>query len=154
LIEAAERPARLLELYGGIGAVSLALARRGAAATVVDADAAAIACGAQAAREAGLPSVEFARADVSAFLGGSRGAPRPDLVVADPPRTGLGKGVALQIAALRPPRIALVSCDPATLARDLAVLSASGYAVLRVTPFDLFPQTAHVEAVAWLRLSG
>jgi 23S rRNA (uracil1939-C5)-methyltransferase len=154
LIEAAKRPARVLELYGGIGAVSLALARRGAAATVVDADAAAIACGVQATREAGLQSVEFARADVSAFLGSSRGAPRPDLVVADPPRTGLGKGVALQIAALRPPRIALVSCDPATLARDLAVLSASGYAVERVTPFDLFPQTAHVEALAWLRLSG
>ena len=153
LIEAAGRPARVLELYGGIGAVSLALARGGAAATVVDADAAAITCGAQAAREAGVPSAQFARADVSAFLTRSRGAARPDLVIADPPRNGLGKGVALQVAQLRAPRIALVSCDPATLARDLAVLAGAGYAVERVTPFDLFPQTAHVEALAWLRLS-
>ena len=44
----------------------------------------------------------------------------------------------------------MVSCDPATLARDLAALNARGYAIDRITPFDLFPQTAHVEAVAWL----
>jgi tRNA/tmRNA/rRNA uracil-C5-methylase (TrmA/RlmC/RlmD family) len=73
------------------------------------------------------------------------------LVIADPPRTGLGKGVAHRIAALGVARIAMVSCDPATLSRDLAALVARGYAVETITPFDLFPQTAHVESVAWLR---
>jgi 23S rRNA (uracil1939-C5)-methyltransferase len=72
-------------------------------------------------------------------------------VIADPPRTGLGNGVADRLGALGVARIAMVSCDPATLARDLATLVARGYAIDEITPFDLFPQTAHVEAVAWLR---
>jgi 23S rRNA (uracil1939-C5)-methyltransferase len=58
--------------------------------------------------------------------------------------------VAEAIGRLAPRRIALVSCDPATLARDIAGLVKQGYALDRVSPFDLFPQTAHVEAVAWL----
>ena len=72
------------------------------------------------------------------------------LVIADPPRTGLGRGVAERLAALGAARIAMISCDPATLARDLAALVARGCVIDRITPFDLFPQTAHVEAVAWL----
>ena len=71
-------------------------------------------------------------------------------MIADPPRTGLGRGVAERLAALRASRIAMVSCDPATLARDLAALTARGYAIEGITPFDLFPHTAHIEVVAWL----
>jgi 23S rRNA (uracil1939-C5)-methyltransferase len=97
-----------------------------------------------------LAHVAFERADVNAFLERLPASSQPDLVIADPPRTGLGRGVAKRIAALGPSRIAMVSCDPATLARDLAALVSCGYAIENVTPFDLFPQTAHVEAVAWL----
>lgn len=150
VLEGAGSPRRVVELYGGIGALGLALARRGARATIVDADAAAIACGTEAARLQGLTSADFVHSDVFAFLRIGPDAIPPDLVIVDPPRTGLGRGVAERLAALRAARIAMVSCDPATLARDLAVLAARGYAIERITPFDLFPQTAHVEALAWL----
>jgi 23S rRNA (uracil1939-C5)-methyltransferase len=76
----------------------------------------------------------------------------PDFVVADPPRAGLGKAVVAELLRLAPPRIVIVSCDPATLARDLAALS--GYSIERLTMVDLFPQTYHLEAVARLRRSG
>jgi 23S rRNA (uracil1939-C5)-methyltransferase len=150
VLEGAGSPRRVLELYGGIGALGLALARRGARTTIVDADPAAIGCGIEAARSCGLTTVEFERAEVLAFLERRGDGVSPDLVIADPPRTGLGRGVAERLAALGAARIAMISCDPATLARDLAVLAKRGYAIEQVTPFDLFPQTAHVEALAWL----
>lgn len=149
-LEGAGSPQRVVELYGGIGAFGLALARRGASVTIVDADPAAIACGIEAARSHDLGLATFERADVRAFLDLRSDRSPPDLVIADPPRTGLGRGVAEKLAGLRATRVAMVSCDPATLARDLAALTARGYTVEQVTPFDLFPQTAHVEAVAWL----
>jgi 23S rRNA (uracil1939-C5)-methyltransferase len=150
VLEQAGSPREVVELYGGIGALGLAWARGGAKATIVDADAAAIACGEEAAGRHGISTARFERADVLAFLESRRDAPAPQLVVCDPPRTGLGRGVAARLAALGATRIAMISCDAATLARDLAELSARGYAPQRVTPFDLFPQTAHIETVTWL----
>jgi len=72
---------------------------------------------------------------------------KPDLAVVDPPRSGLGEGVARSLANLGAPRIIYVSCDPATLARDLVPLLASGYRVEQVHLVDLFPQTYHLESV-------
>lgn len=140
-----------LELYGGIGAAGIALAAGGTRVTVVEADAEAVACGREAAERAGL-AVRFVAGDVLRHLRGERAV--PDLVLVDPPRTGLGAGVAGELVRVAAPRVVYVSCDPATLARDLRVLAAGGYAVDRVVPFDLFPQTAHVEAVAWLTRAG
>jgi 23S rRNA (uracil1939-C5)-methyltransferase len=68
--------------------------------------------------------------------------------LADPPRAGLGKMVAGSLARLAPPRITIVSCDPATLARDLAALGK--YTIDHLTLVDLFPQTYHMEAIAHL----
>ena len=76
----------------------------------------------------------------------------PDFVLADPPRAGLGKAVVKELSRLKPPRIAIVSCDPATLARDLAGLLADGYEIEKMTMVDLFPQTYHVESVTQLKL--
>ena len=76
--------------------------------------------------------------------------PRPDLVVVDPPRSGLGESVARLLAKLDAPRITYVSCDPATQARDLVSLLASGYRIERVHLVDLFPQTYHLETVVLL----
>jgi len=73
------------------------------------------------------------------------------LVVADPPRAGLGKLAVKRLAALAPARIVLVACDPATLARDLTPLLAAGYALEKLVMIDLFPQTYHIETVAKLR---
>ena len=75
---------------------------------------------------------------------------RPDLAVVDPPRSGLGEPVARLLANLGAPRVVYVSCDPATLARDLVSLLASGYQVRRVHLVDLFPQTYHLESVIHL----
>lgn len=140
-----------LELYGGIGATGIALAAGGTRVTVVEADAEAVACGREAAERAGRP-VRFVAGDVLRHLRGERAA--PDLVLVDPPRAGLGPGVAGELVRLAAKHLVYVSCDPATLARDLRLLAAGGYAVDRVVPFDLFPQTAHVEAVAWLTRAG
>lgn len=75
---------------------------------------------------------------------------RPDLVVVDPPRSGLGESVARWLAKLDAPRITYVSCDPATLARDLISLLADGYGIESVHLVDLFPQTYHLETVVLL----
>jgi 23S rRNA (uracil1939-C5)-methyltransferase len=78
------------------------------------------------------------------FLRHHATGPRPDLIVVDPPRTGLGEEINRLLATIAAPRIAYVSCDPATLARDLRALTAAGYSLENVTMTDLFPQTAAV----------
>ena len=75
---------------------------------------------------------------------------QPDLAVVDPPRSGLGERVARLVATLGAPRVVYVSCDPATLARDLVILLAAGYRVEQVHLVDLFPQTYHLESVVHL----
>jgi 23S rRNA (uracil1939-C5)-methyltransferase len=79
-------------------------------------------------------------------------AAAPDLVILDPPRAGLGKEAAAQLAAIRPAHITYVSCDPATLSRDLKSLLDSGYHLRAMRMVDLFPQTFHLESVAKLSL--
>ncbi len=92
------------------------------------------------------------------FLRRTREAPRPDtivpdLIVVDPPRTGLGAEITALLAELAAPALVYVSCDPATLARDLRALVGSGYAIHSITLADLFPQTFHLETVVHLRRS-
>ena len=139
----------VLELYGGMGVFGLALARAVAHVTILEADRDAVAAGRRAAAAANLRA-KFVQGDVLRSLQ-ERACTRCDLVLADPPRSGLGPGVAAHIAALGPARIVLVSCDPGTLARDLGELHARGYDVKQVVPVDLFPQTPHVETVTTLR---
>jgi 23S rRNA (uracil1939-C5)-methyltransferase len=75
---------------------------------------------------------------------------KPDLILGDPPRAGLGKHAVRELARIHAPRLTIVSCDPATLARDLQGLLASGYRIDKVTLVDLFPQTFHIETVVHL----
>jgi len=95
------------------------------------------------------------RAETLDFLRRSRAAHsdfiRPDLIVVDPPRTGLGAETTALLAQIAAPAVIYVSCDPATLARDLRALLATGYAIESVTLADLFPQTFHIETVVHLR---
>jgi 23S rRNA (uracil1939-C5)-methyltransferase len=101
-----------------------------------------------------LPSNgEVVRATTEQYLAraeNSGRASKPDLAVVDPPRSGLGERVARSLANLGAPRITYVSCDPATLARDLVPLLASGYRVDQVHLVDLFPQTYHLESIVHL----
>jgi 23S rRNA (uracil1939-C5)-methyltransferase len=142
--------ARLLDLYGGVGLFAFELIRRGAtAAAVCDADPGAVRCGRDAARRAGERRIEHHRGGVARFI--DRRATRPaGLILANPPRRGLEEPVTRRLLAAAPDRLLLVSCDPATLARDLRLLG-EGFHVERVVPVDLFPQTAHIETVVALR---
>jgi 23S rRNA (uracil1939-C5)-methyltransferase len=76
---------------------------------------------------------------------------RPQAIVVDPPRTGLDKSVCGFLIDRRPPDLVYVSCNPVTLARDLKLMLAAGFALRDLRLFDFYPQTAHVEAVAKLR---
>ena len=136
-----------IDLYAGVGLFTLPLARRFREVVAVDSAPSAMRDLRFNARRAGC-SVRAVHMDVDVFLDGFSG--QPDLIVADPPRTGLGAPVVSQIVRLRPPRLHLVSCDPATLARDLKLLLAAGFALLELQMVDLFPQTYHIETVAIL----
>jgi 23S rRNA (uracil1939-C5)-methyltransferase len=138
----------VIELYGGVGVFAAALARSGAEVTVCEADADAVRCGRRATRDAGIGGVRFLHSDVTAFLRARLKEGRTaDVVVANPPRGGMGNRLPEQIANLGARRVVLVSCDPATLARDTRRLAAAGFEAERAIPVDVFPQTAHVETV-------
>jgi 23S rRNA (uracil1939-C5)-methyltransferase len=137
-----------LDLYAGVGLFSLAMAERFAAVTAVESGAHAagdLRCNAE---RAGL-AVRVEQTDAEVWMEQLQTA--PDFVLLDPPRAGIGKRMVERLAQLRPPRLEIVSCDPATLARDLAGLTAAGYGIERLTLVDLFPQTYHLETVARLR---
>jgi 23S rRNA (uracil1939-C5)-methyltransferase len=91
------------------------------------------------------------RAETLAFLQRDHADKRPDLVVVDPPRAGLGPDVTTALIDTAAPAMVYVSCDPATLARDLRALTDGGYTIESVTLADLFPQTFHIETVVELR---
>jgi 23S rRNA (uracil1939-C5)-methyltransferase len=93
------------------------------------------------------------RAEALPFLRRSQKDQRPELIVVDPPRTGLGAEITALLAEVAAPALVYVSCDPATLARDLRALLASGYTIQKLTLADLFPQTFHLEAVVLLHHS-
>lgn len=136
---------RVLDLFCGAGNLSLPLAHAGAAVVGVDRDARAVADARRGAAEAGLAGARFEVAAADRFLA-QQGLAGADLVLLDQPRGG-APAVAARLGALRPPRLLYVSCDPATLARDVRTLARAGFRVERVQPIDLFPQTEHVETV-------
>ena len=137
-----------VDLYAGVGLFTLPLARRFREVVAVDSSSSAMRDLRFNARRAEC-SIRAVHLDVDVFLDGF--SDQPDLIVADPPRTGLGAAVVSQIIRLAPPRLHLVSCDPATLARDLKLLLAGGFSLRHLTLVDLFPQTYHIETVAILQ---
>jgi len=132
------------DLYAGIGETTAALVQAGASVESVESDQRAVA----EAERRGPPARRHA-ARVEYVLGELR---PPELVVTNPPRTGMDARVADALERLRPARVVYVSCDPATLARDVARMP--GFRLGQVRAFDLFPQTAHVETVAVLDLAS
>ena len=147
------------DLYCGIGTISLFLARKAGQVYGVEIIPEAIEDARANARRNDIENVHFfvgkAEEVLPGFYEGKRDAVaddalHPDVIVVDPPRKGCD-GICLQtILRMQPDRIVYVSCDPATLARDLKILCQGGYALKRVCPVDQFPQTTHVETVVLL----
>ena len=140
---------RVLELFAGVGALGLSLARKGALVTLVEANAFALADARQSAKLSHVGRCRFRKGTVESFLP-STNVDEYDVILVDPPRTGLSGLATKEIGRVCPPRLFYVSCDPATLARDLSRLSVYGYQITRVQPFDMFPQTAHIETLVEL----
>jgi 23S rRNA (uracil1939-C5)-methyltransferase len=140
-----------IDLYCGVGLFTLPLARRFRRVTGVEGNPSAVAYARRNLAAARLDNARVERASVAEWLNANAHSAAPvDLVLLDPPRSGLEDGATEGILALRPQRIAYVSCDPATLARDLRELLQGGYTLGTVAAFDMFPQTHHVETVAFL----
>ena len=140
---------RVLELFAGVGALGLSLARKGALVTLVEANAFALADARQSANLSHVGRCRFRKGTAESFFSNTS-ADQYEVVLVDPPRTGLSELATKAIGTIRPPRLFYVSCDPATLARDLSRLSVHGYHINRVQPFDMFPQTAHIETLVEL----
>ena len=140
-----------LDLYCGVGLFTLPLARRFRQVVGVEGNPSAAAYARRNLLNAELLNAQVECAGVGDWLkeNAQRHAP-VDLVLLDPPRAGLEEGAARGILALRPQHITYVSCDPATLARDLREIVAGGYTLRSLAAFDMFPQTHHVETVALL----
>jgi 23S rRNA (uracil1939-C5)-methyltransferase len=142
---------RAIDLYCGVGLFTLPLARRYGQVVGVEGHGHTAAFGARNVLEAGLTNARVTTASVESWLEEAyRSQGRPALVVLDPPRAGLPGAALHSLIRLRPTRIAYVSCDPSTLARDLKGLLNGGYELVSITGLDLFPQTHHVEVVAHL----
>lgn len=142
----------VVDLYCGTGTISLVMARK--AANVIGAEivSSAIRNAKENARRNGLTNAEFICADAgqAAQELALRGI-HPDVISVDPPRKGLNGTVIDAIAKMRPARVVYVSCDPATLARDLKLLSKKGYIATNAEAVDMFPRTGHVETIVLLQ---
>lgn len=135
-----------LDLYAGVGLFSAPLSKAFGHIVAVESSHSAAA---DLPYNSG-PNVKTARATVDQYLAGKGNKLRPDLVVVDPPRAGLGDRVARSLGKMDARRLTYVSCDPATLARDLVALIGGGFGVEQVHLVDLFPQTFHIESVVQL----
>ncbi len=139
----------VLDLYCGMGNFSIPLALQGAAVTGIEWSRESIRWARDNGEAAGVRARFFSSDVTRALEELAADGQHADIIVLDPPRRGLGRATVL-LPELTPERIIYVSCDPATLARDLAVLCAAGYHLRRLVPVDMFPQTHHIESVALL----
>jgi len=133
------------DIYGGVGTLGLPLASRVASLTLIELDPDAVRAAAKTAEAWGLDNVRFISSHAERAMDEQPGL---DLVIVDPPRSGLGESMAEALAARRVPRILYVSCAPPSLATDLAVFQEHGYRTRSLELFDFYPQTYHVEALA------
>jgi 23S rRNA (uracil1939-C5)-methyltransferase len=140
----------VIDLYGGAGLFSLFLGEKAGRLFCGEGDEEAVRCAGINLNR--LAEAKCCQGDAAAILLRELVIPgiKADVVVIDPPRDGCGGGVMDLLVSLQPQRIVYVSCNPATQARDIKRLAGSGYCLEIVQPLDMFPQTAHVEAVALL----
>ena len=142
----------VIDAYCGTGTITLFLAQKARKVYGIEIVQPAILDARKNARDNHVKNAEFIVGDTTAVMPALyKQGIRPDVVVVDPPRAGCTETVLRTFANMKPQRIVYVSCNPATLARDLAILKELGYLAQEVQPVDLFPQTSHVENVCLLR---
>lgn len=139
------------DLYCGAGTITLAAARHANQILGAEINAGSVEDARRNAERNGIGNVRFIAGDLRHLIDHASELFVPDVVITDPPRAGMHEEVVRALLRLAPRRISYVSCNPATQARDLAILSES-YAVERIEPVDMFPQTNHIETVATLVL--
>ena len=141
----------LIDLYCGTGTIGLSMASRAKKVLGIEIIPQAIDNARENARINGIKNTEFICSDAAkAAEELSKNKTHPDVVVIDPPRKGCDGIVTESVCKMSPKRVVYVSCDPETLARDLAVFEENGFKVIEVTPVDMFPRTQHVETVVLL----
>jgi 23S rRNA (uracil1939-C5)-methyltransferase len=140
---------RILELYSGAGNFTLPIARLCREIVAVEGNAAAVKSGEKAGRSKSIENIRWICADAPRAAQKLAAQERFSKILLNPPRSG-AKGLENHLASFGAEKILYVSCDPSTLARDLASLAKTGYTLSRVRPFDLFPHTFHVETLAEL----
>jgi 23S rRNA (uracil1939-C5)-methyltransferase len=138
-----------LDLYSGVGLFTLPLSRRFKNVLAVESNPAAARFARRNLQRAGLTNTRAITATVTEWIRNTS-TQTVDFILLDPPRAGAESAVIKGILDLHPPHISYVSCDPATLARDLKKLFTGGYSIDSISGFDLFPQTHHVETVVRL----
>ena len=141
----------MLDLYCGTGTITLCLAGRAKKAIGAEIVPPAIEDAWENAKRNQIENVEFFcgdASDIAAKL--EKEGLRPDVITVDPPRKGLAPEVIASVAAMGPKRVVYVSCDPATLGRDLKIFAEFGYETRRAVAVDMFPGTRHVESVVLL----
>ena len=141
----------VLDLYCGVGTITLAMAKAAGKVIGVEVVEQAVEDAWDNAKRNGIENAEFFCGDAGkAALELEAKGIIPDVVVVDPPRKGLNADTIEALSKMAPRRIVYVSCDPATLARDVALLKEKGYRLLNATAADLFPRCAHVESIVCL----
>jgi 23S rRNA (uracil1939-C5)-methyltransferase len=147
---------RVLDLYSGVGAIAFSLAEHAREIIAIESNPAATSAGQAAAARAGLAHVRFVTGAVAAAIAEPATFGAVDAVVLNPPRAGADAVVCAAIARMRPGVVVYLSCNPATLARDVTALRAAdeSWVVESVQPFDMLPHTTHVETLAVLRRSA
>ena len=154
-LAAARAEESALDLYCGAGAITMLLARYAHGALGVEWSRESVRCARASARRNGLTGCRFVAGDARRIASGLvREGRRFDIGTVNPPRTGLHKEIVGSVARLAPSRIVYVSCDPATLARDLSRFAHLGYGTTDVALYDMFPHTWHIETVVRLAPTG
>jgi len=143
----------VLDLYCGTGAIGISIADKVKRVLGIESVATAVEDGKRNAELNGFSNIRFVQADLkNALSDGSADAfGRPDVVILDPPRGGTHPRTLEDLGRLAPPKIVYVSCNPPLMARDLRQICAAGYRISVIQPVDMFPHTAHIEAVALLK---
>ncbi|MDF0533935.1 23S rRNA (uracil(747)-C(5))-methyltransferase RlmC [Shewanella sp. A32] len=142
-------PSSVWDLFCGVGGFGLHCANGDTQLTGIEIEAEAIACARLSAQQLGLENVNFQALDSTDFAAGKNATEVPDVIIVNPPRRGIGNALCQQLSDFAPAYILYSSCNPQSLAQDLAAID--GYCLQRVQLFDMFPHTDHFEVLALLR---